>query len=57
MSSTDVPSTSDVISNKQSIFFQSDPHAAIPNKLANNASDAFFQLISDKPSHTPDSKN
>ena len=38
-------------------FFQSDPHAVIPNKLANNASDAFLQLISDKPSHTPDSKN
>ena len=34
MSSTDVPIYVDVISNKQSIFFQSDPHAVILNKLA-----------------------
>ena len=61
MSSTDVLIYVDVISNKQSIFFQSDTNAVIPNKLAftnlhcSISSYILKGLSSNKPSHKHDS--
>ena len=62
MSSTNVLIYVDVISNNQSIFFQSDPHALIPNNLAfpclhrtARSPIILWRLWSHKPLHKHDS--